>query len=214
MGEPRRRHFPRASWGMLLWLTLVWVLLWGDLTLANVIVGLVVALVVTAIAPLPPTPFRGRFRPWGVIRLVARFALDVVVASWQVSQMVITGGTPQGAVIRVRLRSHNDVYLTLVSAMTALVPGSVVVEAHRFTSTLYIHLFDVGMQGGLANAHRTVLAQEERILRAFASDAELRAAGFAPGSTPRAGRLPKSDPARSHIATAADADLATREADR
>lgn len=210
----RRRRLPRASWGMLAWLTVVWVLLWGDLTLANVVIGLLVALVVTTVAPLPRTPFDGRFRPWGLVRLLARFAADVVVASWQVTRIVLSGRRPQGAVIRVRLRSHSDVYLTLVAAMTALVPGSVVVEAHRFTSTLYVHLFDVRMQGGLEEAHRRVLEQEERILRALASDAELRAAGCRPGSSPRAGRTGPEDPARSGSCRAADADLDARGARR
>ena len=30
-----------TRWPMMLWLTAVWVLLWGDLTVANVVVGLV-----------------------------------------------------------------------------------------------------------------------------------------------------------------------------
>lgn len=210
----RRRRLPRARGGMLAWLTTVWVLLWGDLTLANVVLGLLVALFVTTVAPLPRTSFVGRLRPWGLVRLLVRLAADVVVASWQVAGIVLSGRRPRGAVVRVRLRSHSDVYLTVVAAVTALVPGSVVVEAHRFTSTLYVHLFDVRMQGGLWQAHRQVLEHEELVLRALASDAELRAAGYRPGAGPRAGRTAPADPARSRWCRAADADLDAREAHR
>jgi multicomponent Na+:H+ antiporter subunit E len=187
--DRRRQRWPRSSWGMLAWLTAVWVLLWGDITVANIVAGLGVALLVTTVVPLPRTPFDGRFRPWGVARLMTRFAYDVVVASLQISWMALAGRQPQGAVIRVRLRSHSDTYLTATAGFTSLVPGSIVVEAHRVTGTLYIHVFDVELHGGLDKAHRTVLEQEERILRAIASKEELLDAGYVPGSSPRAGRM-------------------------
>ncbi|UNX54672.1 Na+/H+ antiporter subunit E [Georgenia sp. TF02-10] len=186
---PPARRWPRTSWGMLAWLTIVWVLLWGEITWANVMLGLVVALVVTTVMPLPRLPFDGRFRPWGVVRLAARFAYDVVVASLQISWMTLRRRQPTGAVIRVQLRSHSDTYLTMTAGMTSLVPGSIVVEAHRLLGMLYIHIFDLDLAGGLDQAHHTVLAQEERILRALASREELLEAGFVPGSSPRAGRL-------------------------
>jgi multicomponent Na+:H+ antiporter subunit E len=186
----RHRRWPRASWGMLAWLTAVWVLLWGDITVANAVAGLGVALLVTTVAPLPHAPFDGRFRPWGVARLVVRFVGDVLVASAQISWMALLRRQPRGAVIRVRLRGHSDSYLAATAGMTSLVPGSIVVEAHRLTGTLYIHVFDVELAGGLEAAHRTVLAQEERILRAFASNDQLVDAGYVPGASPRAGRLP------------------------
>ena len=185
----RRRRRPHANWGVLLWLTVVWVFLWGELTLANVVNGLVIGLVITTVLPLPRTPFNGRFRPWGTILLIAHFLWDVVLASFEVAKIALRREPPKGAVIRVRLRSHNDVYLTMVAGMTTLVPGSVVVEAHRITGTLYHHILDVEMMGGLEAAQQSVLDQEERILRAFATREELLDAGLVPGSTPRAGKL-------------------------
>jgi len=188
--HPRKRRFrPRANWGILLWLTVVWVFLWGDLTFANVVIGAFLAVLVTAVLPLPATPFDGRFRPWGVVLLAAYFLWDVVKASIEVATIALRREPPRGAVIRVRLRSHNDVYLTTVAGMTTLVPGSVVIEAHRVTGTLYLHILDVDMHGGLERAHDAVLDQEERILRAFASKEELVAAGLVPGSSARAGKL-------------------------
>ena len=203
--QPRRRRRRRrhANWGVLLWLTIVWVFLWGELSLANVVVGLLVGLVITSVMPLPQTPFNGRFRPWGTILLIAHFLKDVVLASIEVSKLAMRREPPTGAVIRVRLRSHNDVYLTMVAGMTTLVPGSVVVEAHRITGTLYHHILDVEMQGGLEAAHQSVLDQEERILRAFGTREELLDAGLVPGSTPRAGKL--TTPAGARAQTEADA---------
>ncbi|MEE6287164.1 Na+/H+ antiporter subunit E [Georgenia sp. MJ173] len=186
---PQRRRRLAASWGLLLWLTVVWVFLWGEVTVANVVNGVIVAIVVTSVLALPATDFNGSFRPLGVIIFVSRFVWDVVRASLDVTRIVVRKEPPHGAVIRVRLRSHSDFYLTMTSGLTALVPGSVVVEAHRVTGTIYVHVLDVEMHGGLEQAHLSVLEQEERVLRAFGSREELLDAGLVPGSTSRAGYL-------------------------
>ncbi|XCB30865.1 Na+/H+ antiporter subunit E [Arcanobacterium hippocoleae] len=106
------------------------------------------------------------------------------------ASFILRGKKPNGAIIRVQLRSHSDFYLATVSGMTGLVPGSVVVDVHNATGTLYVHVFDTGLAGGIAGVYKTVLEQEERVLRAFASHDELVDAGYVPGSHPSAGRLP------------------------
>jgi multicomponent Na+:H+ antiporter subunit E len=68
----------------------------------------------------------------------------------------------------------------MTAELCSLVPGSLVVEAHRLTGMLYLHVLDVEQSGGVERARQTVLDQEERVLRAFASDSELREAGLAP----------------------------------
>ncbi|MFY9262761.1 MAG: Na+/H+ antiporter subunit E [Actinomycetaceae bacterium] len=186
----RPGRFPHASMGMLVWLTLVWVMLWGNLSVGNFVAGFLLALLVTTIAPFPVTPFDGRFRPWGVVRLLMVFLRDIVHSSFQQATFILRGKLPAGAIIRVHLRSHSDTYLAMISGMTALVPGSVVVDSHRVTGTIYVHVFDTGLAGGIDGVHKTVLDLEERVLRAFASHDELVDAGFVPGSSPRAGRLP------------------------
>lgn len=186
----RPERFPHASMGLIIWLTVAWVMLWGNLTPGNFLAGFALALLVTTVAPFPATPFDGRFRPWAVVRLVVIFIRDLFVASFQQARFILSGKKPTGAIIRIHLRSHSDTYLAMISGMTALVPGSVVMEAHRVTGTLYIHVFDTGLSGGVDGTHRTVLGLEERVLRAFGSHDELVDAGYVPGSSPKAGRLP------------------------
>jgi multicomponent Na+:H+ antiporter subunit E len=164
----------------MLWLTVVWVLLWGDLRLGNVLAGLAVAFAVTVLLPLPAVASGGRLRPLGMVRLIAHFAKDLVVASVQVGVQAFRPGPPVSAVIGVQLRSSSDLYLTLTAELCSLVPGSIVVEAHRLTRTLYLHVLDVDTAGGVEAARQSVLDQEERVLRAIASDAQLAAAGLAP----------------------------------
>ena len=173
-----RRH-QAMHWATFSWLTLVWVLLWGELSLANVLAVVVLAALVTTVLPLPPIDFHGRVRPLGVLRLVGRFGVDLVRASYEVSLIALRPRyTPRGAVIGVRLRSHSDLYLTMTAELSSLVPGSLVIEAHRLTGMLYLHVLDIDRSGGVERNRRAVLDLEERVMRAMASDAELERAGL------------------------------------
>ncbi|MGW6128599.1 Na+/H+ antiporter subunit E [Cellulomonas sp. NPDC055163] len=178
----------RAQWGTTLWLTAVWVLLWGDLSVANLLVGLLLGYLVTHGLRMTPIDFHGRLRPLGLAHLVTRFLLDLARASFEVSLIALRPRyTPRGAVIGVQLRSHSDLYLTMTAELCSLVPGSLVVEAHRVTGVLYLHVLDVEQSGGIEAARQVVLDQEERVLRALASDAELAEAGLAPRGGLRGG---------------------------
>lgn len=174
---------------MALWLAVVWVLLWGNLTLANAVIGVVLGFAVVTFAPLPRVAFEGRFWLPGVVVLLVRFAIDVVHASVQVAGRALSfGREPRGAVIRVRLRSHSDLFLTLTAEVCSLVPGSIIVEAHRLTGTLYVHVLDIEQAGGVAAAKAAVLEQERRVLYALASDADIAEAGLPPRGLLRAAR--------------------------
>ncbi len=168
---PRR---PRPSLLMLVVLMMLWVAMWGDLTPGNLVAGFGIAMLVTLLAPLPRGAKRRLVvRPLPTLKLVAHFLRDIVVSALEISALVLRNQQPRSAVIRVRLRSHSDMFLTATAGLTSLVPGSIVVDANRMAGTLYIHVFDVNMAGGLDRAHQIVLEQEERLLRAFATVDEL-----------------------------------------
>lgn len=171
----------RPSVAAVLWLTAVWVLLWGHLTWANLLGGLVVGYLVAAVLPLPRVPFAGRPSPLGSVRLLAKLSVDILVASIHVAGLALRlNRTPRSGVIHVLLRSRSDLYLTLTADLCALVPGSVIVEAHRATSTLYIHVLDLDGPDAIEDARRNALAQEARVMYALASDSEIADAGLPP----------------------------------
>jgi multicomponent Na+:H+ antiporter subunit E len=68
--------------------------------------------------------------------------------------------------------------MTLTAELTSLVPGSLVVEAHRLTGMLYLHVLDVEQAGGVEQVRADTRALEARVLHAFASNDDLRAAGL------------------------------------
>ncbi|WP_372593925.1 Na+/H+ antiporter subunit E [Actinotalea sp.] len=182
--HPRSRRALPFQVAAVIWLTLVWVGLWGTLTPANVLGGLAIAVLVVRGLPMPPIDYHGRVRVGRVVALVARTSVDLVVASTQVALLALGRRTPRSAVIRVALRSTSDLYLTLTAQLVSLVPGSIVVEAHRLSGTLYVHVLDVTRKD-VEEHRRDVLAVEERVLRALASDDELaRARLSGPGAVP------------------------------
>jgi multicomponent Na+:H+ antiporter subunit E len=155
---------------VLAWLTAVWVALWGDLSAANVLGGLAVALVVCLVFPLPPLQMGLHVRAGWLGWLVVKFLGDVVAASAQVAWVTLRLRPPRNAVIEVDLRTHSDFVLTVVAEMVSLVPGSLVVEARRSTHTLFLHVLDAGDMAGVETMRAQVLALERRVVLAFGAE--------------------------------------------
>lgn len=176
--HPRRRALRIRVWTAL-WLAVVWALLWGNFAVGTLLVGLLVGIVVVATLPMPPIEFHGRVHPLPLLSLLGRFVVELTLASAQVASRALDPRrSPRSAVLAVPLRSHSDLYLTLTAVLASLVPGSVIVEAHRSSGTLYVHVLDIPTSGGVEGARQYVLELEARILRALASDAELAEAGL------------------------------------
>lgn len=159
---------------MILTLAVVWVLLWGDITIANFVVGALIGTVVTVVFPLPPVAFHGRIHPIGLLRLIGRLVLDLIRASFGVAALAFSPHpSSMNAVVKVRLRTDSDLYLTVTSELVSLVPGSLVVEARRSTETLYLHVMDVRGPEDIVKARQSVLDAEARVIRALGSREEI-----------------------------------------
>jgi multicomponent Na+:H+ antiporter subunit E len=169
----RRRRFNPVA---VVVLTLVWVLLWDSVSLFLVLTGVLLAVLVGLVFPLPPIDLHGRFRLGGGLLLLARLLGDAFLASVDVVRLAFRFGTvPRSSIIRVRLRSRSDLYLTQTAELVSLVPGTIVLEVHRATSTLYLHVLGATDQASTDAAVAEALEAEARVLRAFGSDAEVAA---------------------------------------
>lgn len=167
-----RRLFSSRRWRLspwaLLWLTAVWVMLWGAVTPMTVVGGLVVAVSVLAIFPLPHVLMRLRPRPWPLAVLVGRFLYDLVTASVQVSWLATRPGPTVGGVLMdMELLGDDELLQVLTAEMLTLVPGSVVVELDPSTRVLTFHALDVRTRQEAEAMRSRVRAQEERVLRAL-----------------------------------------------
>jgi multicomponent Na+:H+ antiporter subunit E len=169
---PRLRH----QLPLLVWLVLVWILLWGTWSWANLLSGLAVALVVMLLLPLPPVVGGSRVRPLPLLRFVGHFLVDLTVSAAQVAWRALgPGGVRQGAIVRVQLRADSDLLLTVVAETISLVPGSLVLDLHREQRLISVHLLHVADLADVERQKADVLATEERMVRAFGTADDIAA---------------------------------------
>jgi multicomponent Na+:H+ antiporter subunit E len=161
---------------LLVSLVLVWNMLWGTWSWANLISGTVVALAVTWLLPLPPVTGGAQFHPVAVLRYLGHFVVDLATSSAQVAwEAVRPSGLRQGAIISVQLRTDSDLLLTMIAETLCLVPGSIVIDLDREQRTFALHLLSVRDLPEVEERRAAVLATEERVVRAFGSADDIAA---------------------------------------
>jgi multicomponent Na+:H+ antiporter subunit E len=137
------------------WLTLVWVLLWGTFSWANLIGGVVVAVAVLVLFPLPAVSSGGGLRPLGLLRVVLDVARDLAVSSVQVAwQSVRPGPPPRSSIVAIEVGDDSELLMALLVECLSLVPGSVVVEASAAERTLWAHVLGADDDAAIARFRR------------------------------------------------------------
>ena len=176
MSAPATAHRLSHQLPLLVWLVLVWNLLWGTWSWANLISGTVLALVVTVLLPLPPVVGGTRVRPVALLVFLGAFLLDLVVSAAEVAwQTIRPSGIRQSAILSVQLRTDSDLLMTIVAEATALVPGSLVIDMDREKQTIAVHVLNVTDLDDVERRRAAVLKMEERVVRAFGSAQEVAA---------------------------------------
>ena len=134
----------------LLWLTVLWVVLWRDLSWANVLSGLAIAAAVEATQP-PAVHDRPRHgvRVVALLSFVGYFTRKLVEANLVMAREVVTPrNSIETGVIEVALPRTSDLIVTLVANAVSLTPGTLTLEVRQLeTPTLYVHvlhLHDIG----------------------------------------------------------------------
>lgn len=183
-------HQLRHQLPLLGWLVLVWILLWGTWSWANLLGGILVALAVTMLLPLPPVVGGARVRPLALLAFLGHFVADLVSSGALVAwQTVRRSGIDRSAIIMVQLRTDSDLLLTILSESLTLVPGSMVIDLDRERRTMAVHILHVRDMADVERQRASVLAEEERVVRAFGSPDEIAVFDAAPGeSVPGGGR--------------------------
>ena len=171
MTTPARRALRRLP--LVLWLTAVWMLLWGRFDPGSVLFGLLVALLVSVLFPLPPVNTGMVVRPLALLRLIAYLAVDLVVSTARVSwQALAHGPRTTAGIVAVTLLTDSDHLTAMVANAVSLAPGKFVLQIDRARRICYVYA--LGMRaGGEAVVRRDVLALERRIVRAVGSEREL-----------------------------------------
>ncbi len=172
----RKRISLRQELPLLVWLVIVWGALWQDFSAGNLLFGALIAVLVARLFYLPPVELGGRFNVLRAVSFAVIFLGKVVAASFQVLYLAVARGPRViSAVVAVPLRSHSDLLVTATGHVISLIPGSVVVEVDRSTSTLYIHGINVRDAGGADRLRKEVRDTEAGLIRIMGTAAELSA---------------------------------------
>lgn len=147
-------------------LLLVWLALWGAVSVPLLLSGLGLSVLVLVLFPLPELQFSFGLHPWRAVLLVARFAWDVVAASVHVSYLALRRRPPARDVLVVALASDSDLIQHLTALAVSLVPGSLIIDADPVARTLTIHVLYSSPRPP-AEFTTVVLAQEARIRAAL-----------------------------------------------
>ena len=159
---------------LIIWLVLLWGALWQDFSLGNLVFGAIIAFVVTNIFYLPPVDLSGRFNIFYAAGFGVRFLWKLVIASVHVLWLAtVQGPRIKNAVVAVKLRSHSDLLVTATGHALSLIPGSLVVEVDRSTSTLYLHCLGVDSQQAAEKVRDDVRATESWLIRMMGTKEEL-----------------------------------------
>lgn len=155
-------------------LVVLWMLLWGEFSWLNVLVGLMVGLVVTVAFYLVPVQLSGRLNPGRTVAFFLRLLVDIVRASVDVAWLAVKPRlVTSNAILAIPLRTRSDLILTWTAVATSIVPGSIVIDIDRENSTLFLHVLNMGSARDIERFRRRVLDTERRIVRGFGSHEDM-----------------------------------------
>lgn len=166
---------------MIVGLTVLWVLLWGDVSWANVLGGLLIAVVVMGAARLDLSALRPtHIRPHWALAYFAMVLWKLLESNLKLAWEILTPGlSTHTGIIAVPMRGGSDEVVNLVANSVTLTPGTMTIEVKRWdvdgdgvdddahdSYIIYIH----GMYTRDVEAVRhDVLKLEALALRAFGS---------------------------------------------
>lgn len=172
---------------IVVWLTFVWVMLWGEVSVGNVLGGAILGTLI--VAAFPPGAEHGRgFRPLAVLGFALWFAKALVLANLTVAAQIIRPRLRlEQGIVAVPLRTSSPLITTFVANSISLTPGTLTVEIRpaefgveehdagldpTTTPVLYVHCL---VTGDPEDVRAEGLALEARVVRAFGTAEDLAA---------------------------------------
>lgn len=150
------------------WMTGVWIALWGDISVANALSGLLVASAILVISPPRELSTGLTIRPVAVVLLGAYFLWKLIVASLVVAWEVVTPiNRLNQAVVAVPLRTQSRVLAAMVGNMVSLTPGTLTLDVLGDPPVLYVHVLHLESD---EHMRATIHTLEALAIRAFGDE--------------------------------------------
>ena len=120
-------------------LTAIWCALWQEVSAANVIAGVVIAIAVLGAGA--GTRASGKIRLGPMLRLLWIVFIDLVSSTVDVAREILTPTDyTEEAIVAVEIPREGRHHLLLLIIAVTVTPGTAVVDADPDTGTLYLHL--------------------------------------------------------------------------
>jgi multicomponent Na+:H+ antiporter subunit E len=168
----RASWFGRAVIGV--WLVIMWLLLWGDINLANVLGGIVVAVFLVGVFPPDDTnddPIV--VRPVAAVSFLVWFLWALIITNVAVAKEVLLPSSRSDirpAVVACYLRTGSGRLATFVAHAITLTPGTLTIDARGRPATLFVHVLAFE---SVEATREEVADLERRVVEAFGTAAEL-----------------------------------------
>lgn len=125
------------------WLTVLWIVLWRDLSAANLLAGVAVAFVASGGATdVRSRVWRHRVRPLALVRFFVFFSWKLVEANIVLAREVVTPtNVINTGIIAVPLPGYSDLVVAVVANAISLTPGTLTLEVRRDpVPVFYVHV--------------------------------------------------------------------------
>jgi multicomponent Na+:H+ antiporter subunit E len=154
-------------------LTLVWLALWEEASLANMVTGVLLATVVLGLFRDAPAEAPGTIRPVAALHFVAYFVWKLVEASAVVAWEVLTPKNKiNEGIVAVPIHGASHALTTAVANAISLVPGTLTIEVDEDPAVLYVHVLHLR---DIEAVRHEVQHLEALAVRAFGSAAAVAA---------------------------------------
>ena len=147
----------------------LWLLAWGEISVANVISG--IALIAVLMLAFPSGPRRGarvRVHPIALARLLTYVIAQLAVSNVLVAREIVSRRSRvRTGVVGYRGQHPSDLTLTLIANILALAPGTMPVDVTHDPPVLYVHFL---LLSDVEDARRMIGRLETLVVAAVGVD--------------------------------------------
>ena len=153
----------------ILWLTIMWIMLMGEISWANIIAGFLVGTAIVLLLPLPAMPIANIKVRWGAFALlILKWFWDLAKASVKVAWLALRPqDPPKTAILNVPMRVQNDLVLSFATVLYNLQPGGSVTDIDIANRMWTVHVLDADSPDAIENEIQNVADLERNLIHVF-----------------------------------------------
>ncbi|WKD58198.1 putative monovalent cation/H+ antiporter subunit E [Corynebacterium capitovis DSM 44611] len=161
----------RFRGSFVLWLTLMWCLLQGEVSWANIIGGALLGSLIVLALPLPPVPRTGnKVRVGRLLRFIVEWAGDLLTSSAKVAWLALRPQRPpRNAILRVPMRVQSELVFYLAACAYNLQPGGSVTDIDIANREWTIHVLDGETEADRERERKAVAKLERQMIAIYES---------------------------------------------